>query len=66
MEEVEDDDEEWEDESDDEDEDELDDAEHAELGPDGFYCQEIVLKNLPVGEGLPKEVNVHISAGMTG
>lgn len=53
---VEENDEEWEDESDEEeDEDEAEDALYAELGPDEFYCQEIILKNLPSGEGLPKE-----------
>lgn len=55
-------DEEWEDESDEEeDEDEAEDALYAELGPDEFYCQEIILKNLPSGEGLPKEVRVGTS-----
>ena len=53
VEEVE--DEEWED-DDEEDEEELDEADFADLGPDEFYCQEIVLKNLPAGEGLPREV----------
>ena len=49
---------EWEDESDDEElDDEADDAEFADLSADEFYCQDIVLKNLPVGEGLSKEVS---------
>ena len=47
--------EEWEDESDEE-EEEADDTEYAHLGADEFFCQEIVLRNLPEGEGLPKEV----------
>ena len=51
------DDEEWEDESDDEeDDDDAVEAEFEDLNSDQFFCQEVVVRNLPEGEGLPLEV----------
>ncbi|KAK9810669.1 hypothetical protein WJX73_008942 [Symbiochloris irregularis] len=54
VEEVEEDDEEWED-DDEEGDDEEDDGQYADLDSDQFFCQDIVFKNFPQGEGLPLE-----------
>lgn len=62
MEEVEDDNEEWEDDDEEEgDEDEEDDGQYADLDVDQFYCQDVVFKNFPQGEGLPLEASQSLS-----
>lgn len=61
VEEVEDDDEEWEDDDEEGDGDEEDDGQYADLDVDQFYCQDVVFKNFPQGEGLPMEASHKLS-----